>query len=481
MPACHRGTRPLGGPIDTLSAGTDERPTMTDGPGELAEVIEAVHERVTPDAAERELLEAVADELEARAERAVADLPVEADVVRVGSTARGTWLAGDRDVDLFVRFPADLPRQDLERYGLAVGHEVLPEGHEEYAEHPYVKGEHRGFDVDCVPCHDVESAAEIQSAVDRTPFHNAYLRERLDGSTAGDVRVAKAFLKAHGAYGANLRTRGFAGYLVELLVLEHGGFAELVEAAADWTPPLRFDPVGHGTREFDDPLVVVDPTDPERNVAAALSPTNLARLQHYARELLADPRESLFEPHEPDPLSATEIREAVADRGTEPVAVRFDAPEIVDDQLYPQLDRSLSGLRDELDRRGFDPLRTARFADRTAVLLVECGVAERPRIERHGGPPVGVRVHAEGFYAKYEDDPDVYGPFVEGGRYAVERRREFRTPGAVCESDALFDVSLGPHVASALEAGYEVHTGEELAALAEEFGVELARYFDPVP
>jgi len=443
--------------------------------------VEAVRERVTPDAAERDLLEAVAADLEARAQRAVADLPVEADVVRVGSTARGTWLAGDRDVDLFVRFPADLPREDLERYGLAVGHEVLPDGHEEYAEHPYVKGEYCGFDVDCVPCHDVESAADIRSAVDRTPFHNAYLRDRLDESTAGDVRVAKAFLKAHRAYGADLRTRGFAGYLVELLVLEHGGFRSLVGAAADWSPPVRFDPADHGTREFDDPLVVVDPTDPERNVAAALSATNLSRLQHYARELLADPRESLFEPREPDPRSASEVRETVADRGTAPVAVRFDAPDVVEDQLYPQLDRSLSGLRDELDRRGFDPLRTARFADATAVLLVECAVAERPRIERHEGPPVGVRAHAEGFHAKYADDPEVYGPFVEGGRYVVERRREFRTPAAFCESDALFDVSLGPHVAAVLESGYDVYAGGEVAALAEEFGVELARYLDPVP
>jgi tRNA nucleotidyltransferase (CCA-adding enzyme) len=380
-----------------------------------------------------------------------------------------------------VRFPAELPRGDLERYGLAVGHEVLPDGHEEYAEHPYVKGEYRGFDVDCVPCHDVESAADIRSAVDRTPFHNAYLRDRLDESVAGDVRVAKAFLKAHRAYGADLRTRGFAGYLVELLVLEHGGFRDLVEAAADWHPPVRFDPEDHGTREFDDPLVVVDPTDPERNVAAALSATNLARLQHYSRELLADPRESLFEPREPDPLSAREVCAAVADRGTTPVAVRFGAPDVVDDRLYPQLDRSLSGLRDELDRRGFDPLRTARFADETAVLLVECAVAERPRIERHEGPPVGVRAHAEGFHAKYADDPDVYGPFVEDGRYVVERRREFRTPAAFCESDALLGVSLGPHVAAALESGYDVYAGGEVAALAEEFGVELARYLDPVP
>jgi tRNA nucleotidyltransferase (CCA-adding enzyme) len=448
----------------------------------LDAVLAAVHDRVTPDAAERERLDSVAADLAARAERAVADLPVEADVVRVGSTARGTWLAGDRDIDLFVRFPPDLPRDDLERYGLEVGNAVLPDGHEEYAEHPYVKGEYDGFDVDCVPCYAVESAADIQSAVDRTPFHNAYLTERLDDALAGEVRVAKAFLKAVGAYGSDLRTAGFSGYLVELLLLELGGFRELVTAAADWNPPVRFDPEDHGTREYDDALVVVDPTDPERNVAAACSATNVARLQHYARRLLDDPDESWFEPRDPSPLGAAGVREAIRERGTLPVAVRFDTPDVVEDQLYPQLDKSLAGLRDELGRRGFDPLRADRFAsDDHSVLLVECGVAERPRIERHEGPPVGVRQHAEGFYGKYAEDGDVYGPFVEDGRYVVEREREFRTPVAFCESDAPFDVALGPHVASALERGYDVLAGETLGTLAPEFGEELARYFDPVP
>jgi tRNA nucleotidyltransferase (CCA-adding enzyme) len=455
---------------------------MSDEQDALDAVVAAVHDRITPDEAERARLESVAAELTARAEAAVDELGVDADVVRVGSTARGTWLAGDRDIDLFVRFPDDLSRERLEAYGLAVGNHVLPEGHEEYAEHPYVKGEYDGFDVDCVPCYDVDSAAEIQSAVDRTPFHNAYLDERLDEALAGEVRVAKAFLKAVGAYGSNLRTKGFSGYLVELLVLEFGGFRELVEAAADWNPPVRFDPEGHGTREYSDDLVVVDPTDPERNVAAACSATNVARLQHYSRDLLADPRESLFEPRASAPLDAAGVREAVRERGTEPVVVRFETPDVVEDQLYPQLDKSLAGLRDELARRGFDPLRTARFAtDEHAVLLVECGVAERPRIERHEGPPVGVRAHAEGFYGKYAADGDVYGPYIEDGRYVVEREREFRTPVAFCESDALFGVALGPHVESALERGYDVFAGETIGMIAAEFGDELARYFDPIP
>ncbi|WP_336136644.1 CCA tRNA nucleotidyltransferase [Natronomonas amylolytica] len=443
-------------------------------------VLAEVRDRVVPDDDEREQLEAVVAELSDRAEAAIEELPVEADTRLVGSTARGTWLAGDRDVDLFVRFPPDLPREELEAYGLEVGHAVLPDGHEEYAEHPYVKGEYRGFDVDCVPCYDVESATDIRSAVDRTPFHTQYLEGRIE-PLADDVRLAKAFLSAIGAYGSDLRTRGFSGFLTELLVLEYGGFRAFVEAAADWHPPVAFDPADHGAKSFDDPLVVIDPTDPERNVAAVCSARNVARLIHYARALLDEPRVERFEASEPDPLSAAAVREHVADRGTTPVALRFSAPDIVEDQLYPQLDKSLAGIEGALERAGFAPLRSARFADESAVLLVECSVSELPAVARHDGPPVGVRSHAEGFHAAYADDDEAVGPFIdEEGRYVVERPRDARTPAELLDA-RLFEVSLGPHVESALADDYEALVGEELGEVAEEFGVELARYFEPRP
>jgi tRNA nucleotidyltransferase (CCA-adding enzyme) len=469
---------------------------------EFEAVVDRVSERVTPDPDERDELRETTERLVERTEAAVADVPVEADVLLVGSTARGTWLAGDRDVDLFVRFPPDVERADLESYGLAVGRAVLPDGHEEYAEHPYIVGEFEGFTVDLVPCYDVADATAIQSAVDRTPFHTASLADRLDDETAREVRVAKAFLKGIGVYGSNLKTRGFSGYLTELLVLEYGDFRSFVSAAPEWHPPVELDPADHGDAAFEDPLVVFDPTDPERNVAAALSETNVARLQHYARDLLADPRLSLFEPADPTPLTPADVRAALTDRGTTPVALRFDAPDVVDDQLWPQLEKSLEGVAGELDRRGFDVLRADAFADEAAVLFVELSVATRPAVARHEGPPVHVSDHATGFYERYAeegtptagDDGDAtddegsarefdapYGPFIEDDSYVVERDREYTTALAFLQSEAVFDVALGSDVASAMAADYEVLVGEDVASLCPTFGTELARYFSPKP
>ena len=442
-------------------------------------VVASVRERVDPTPEERRALAATAGRLADRARAAIADLDVDADVVQVGSTARGTWVAGDRDIDLFVRFPADLPREDLEAHGLDVGKAVLPDGHEEYAEHPYVKGEFEGYDVDLVPCYRLDDATAIQSAVDRTPFHNDYLLDRLDDDLAGDVRLFKQFLKGVGVYGSNLRTQGFSGYLAELLVVEYGGFRETLEAARDWHPKVVLDPEDHQAEDFDDPLVVVDPTDPERNVAAVVSETNVAVLQHHAREFLDHPSEDPFEANDPEPLDEAAVRAHLDRRGTTPLAVVFDAPALVDDQLYPQLYRSRDGLARGLREYGFDVLRAATWADERAVLFAELSVAELPAVERHEGPPVHVADHARGFYEKYADDEDAYGPFVDDGRYVVEREREVRTAREFA-TDRLDEVALGAHVASIVEAGdYEVLVGDAVAALSGAFGAELAAYFDP--
>jgi tRNA nucleotidyltransferase (CCA-adding enzyme) len=458
---------------------------MTD---EFDAVVERVRERVTPTPDERDRLQAVAADLSNRARDAVAALPVDADIVQVGSTARNTWIAGDRDIDLFVSFRPDLSRDKLEEYGLEVGHAVLPDGHEEYAEHPYVVGEYDGYEVDCVPCYAVEDATRIQSAVDRTPFHTRYLEARLTDSLADDVRVCKQFFKGIGVYGSDLRTRGFSGFLTELLVLEYGGFREFIEAAADWHPPVEFDSEGHGEASFADPLVVIDPTDPERNVAAVLSAANVARLQHYARDLLADPHEELFEQTEPEPLDANGVRTVVDDRATTPLAIHFETPDLVDDQLWPQLEKSRRGIASELDRRGFDVFRSNAFAtSERAVLLFELAVAERPAVERHDGPPVHVREHATGFFEKYDGERTAptggppYGPYIDGDRYVVERAREFTSAAELLDSDAIFETALGAHVESALEGGYDLLVGKEIASLADEFGTQFRTYFDPRP
>jgi tRNA nucleotidyltransferase (CCA-adding enzyme) len=45
----------------------------------------------------------------------------------------------------------------------------------------------------------------------------------------------------------------------------------------------------------------------------------------------------------------------------------------------------------------------------------------------------------------------------------------------------VFEARLGPAVTAALESGYELLVGEDVADLADGLGVELADYFEPSP
>lgn len=446
----------------------------------IEDVKETILETVEPSENEKAQLHEVVAELTARVTDETASLSIAVDALHVGSTARGTWLSTERDIDLFLLFDPATPRDVLETTGLQIGHSILPSGHEEYAEHPYVRGSFEGFDVDIVPCYAVDSPNAIQSSVDRTPFHNEYILNTITPSLKREIRVTKQFLSGIGVYGSNLRTRGFSGYLTELLVIEYDSFENFLETAANWMPPVYLDPENHGKDSFDDPLILIDPTDPSRNVAAVLSRENIARLQHYARAFLADPRASLLYASPPDPLEQAAFKRHLQRRETTCLAIVFRTPDIVEDELYPQLQKSRDGITDAFTRAGFEVIRSAAFAHDRSVLWFELDRETLPAIERHGGPPLAVRSHAERFFKEY-NEKDVYGPFVAGDRYVVEREREITSIQELCTTDSLTEMRLGPAVSNAIKENHTIYIGLDTVSLLDEFGRDFARYFDPNP
>jgi tRNA nucleotidyltransferase (CCA-adding enzyme) len=55
----------------------------------------------------------------------------------VGSAARNTWISGTHDLDIFIMFPEDASREELEKKGLAIARKIAEESEiyeERYAE-----------------------------------------------------------------------------------------------------------------------------------------------------------------------------------------------------------------------------------------------------------------------------------------------------------------------------------------------------------
>jgi len=399
----------------------------------------------------------------------------------VGSVARGTFVRGDRDLDIFMLFPTDLPREDLAKDGIALGRAIVDHfggtAVEKYAEHPYLNARIYDLDIDLVPCYHVASAREIKSAVDRTPFHTRYIMPRIAGYV-DDALLMKQFTKAGGVYGSDHMTEGFSGYLCELLILHYGGFNQLIRAATEWRPTVLIDPENHRERFFDEPLVVVDPTDPNRNVAAALSLDQMCAFIELARAYLDDPTEAFFTIHRPVSFTQKQVELAVAERGSALYTITFPTPPYVPDTIVPQLRKSAAAIADLLERSGFSVNRIdCRMGEEHSVILFELFNDTTSLVVRHIGPPVINGENARRFISKYIETSPLSGPYIEDGRYIVEVRRPYTEVATLLSSSVLLEAALGKHVRKSMaEHGWYVASGAD--CWNEDLSEFLAAFFE---
>ncbi len=380
---------------------------------------EEVLRRVSPTLEEREKVDRVTGELLEKVKDQALKTDLDLKVKVQGSVAKGTYTYPP-DIDIFVLFPETTSRKDLERLGLKIGKGVL-KGEERYAEHPYMHGVYKGFEADIVPCFAIASPAGLRTAVDRTPFHTQFILSKLTEEQRSEVRLLKQFTKGIGIYGAEAKVQGFSGYLVELLVLRYGSFRNALRAASEWRrgQTASFE---KGAK-FDSPLIFHDPVDPSRNVASAVSVDSLALFIHAANSYLKKPSIRFFFPREVKPMPIARIGSEMRKRGTRLVTVILPRPDLIDDDLHPQLKKTLEGFRVLLEQNGFGVCcATYSVEKKRAVLVFELASDELPVSTTHYGPPAWMDT-AQDFLEKWTGKA-ISGPYLEGGRWvAIVRRR----------------------------------------------------------
>jgi tRNA nucleotidyltransferase (CCA-adding enzyme) len=272
-------------------------------------------------------------------------------------------------------------------------------------------------------------------------------------------------------------TEGFSGYLCELLVLYYGGFSPLLAAASAWRPGIVIDPENHAAKRFDEPLVVIDPVDPRRNVAAAVSLTRMMGFVELARGYCAAPSPAFFALPSRPPVTREELETILAKRRTFLYAVTFRTPPLIPEIVVPQLKRSVAVIAGLLERHGF-PVHNAWYelGDEQCLFLFELLVAELPAIRTHAGPPLWNRENADKFFEKYAGGQCGGVPFISEGKYSVEVPREYPDAKGLLSSGAILGTSLGRHVRQSLETGFTVAEGADCHS--PEFASFIRRFFD---
>ena len=122
------------------------------------DVLRSVRKLVEPSQLEKESLSVLASALLSRTSTQARKYAAVHDVILGGSYAKGTWLPGDVDIDIFIRMAPKTSERTFERLGLAVGALATsgyPRG-KKYAQHPYTEATVDGVKVNIVPCYDVE-------------------------------------------------------------------------------------------------------------------------------------------------------------------------------------------------------------------------------------------------------------------------------------------------------------------------------------
>ena len=105
-----------------------------------------------------------------------------------------------------------------------------------------------------------------------------------------------------------------------------------------------------GEREFEEEFVFIDPVDPSRNVAAALSKEKLEFFKLASKEFLKNPKIEFFFPNPPPSLSKEELKAKLKNF----VGIYFKKPKLPDDIIYPQLKKAALNLENLLKQYDFE-------------------------------------------------------------------------------------------------------------------------------
>jgi tRNA nucleotidyltransferase (CCA-adding enzyme) len=165
-----------------------------------------------------------------------------------------------------------------------------------------------------------------------------------------DVRILKTFLKSIGIYGAEIAKQGFSGYVSEVLILNYGTFENVIKGISKIKENQT---IGKSSKKFETLLVIVDPIDSNRNLAAAISNQNIGKFVLSCRAFQTNPSKQFFK-----------ISKRKRSLGWDNVlVVKFDFRLRSPDIIWGQIKRATSSLTTQLELGGFKVFRSTSFTD----------------------------------------------------------------------------------------------------------------------
>ena len=387
-----------------------------------------------------------------------------------GSYAKDTWLAGDTDVDIFIKFNSSTPRERFVEISQKVGYAAM-KGHApstRYSEHPYVEAKVRKTRINIVPYYDVDPG-KWKSSADRSPYHTKNMKKALTTPMKKEVRLLKAFFKSAGVYGAEIARQGFSGYVSEVLVLNFGSFENTVKAMADMQENFV---IGNTGEKFDTPIVIIDPIDKKRNLAAAISKENVGRLMLRCRAFERNPSMEFFRP----------CRQKIPGFDSKNIlVVEFSFGPKSPETIWGQIKRASAALATQLGQEGFTVFRNGSYTDEKSkswlFFLLES--IKIPPVRLKEGPVFFRKDYAGHFIKKNIDQSQVMWVGRSGKIISLEERQFNNARMFLTDLLKNNQIGLPKGLRKEFEGGFQVFAGtDDLSESVKAAAVDLISTHD---
>jgi tRNA nucleotidyltransferase (CCA-adding enzyme) len=241
---------------------------------------------------------------------------------------------------------------------------------------------------------------------------------------------------------------------------------------------------------FSEPLIVVDPIDPARNVAAAVSFDRIADLKAAARAFITNPSTKFFMPTAVKPPSAKEIGSLVKNRKTDTLFVLVPCHKTSPDIIWGELRRSTRALKKLLELNDFKVLGHDSWSDeeKEAAIVIELMSNNLPAVKTHEGPSAG-DPNQERFLEKHlHSGKTLAGPWVENGKWQVELKRDYCNAQDLIETklegDNPSEIGVSKDVAKWMKEGGKIVLNEGILTFYSanpSFAEFLTKYYTKKP
>tara|TARA_Y100000310_G_C20694469_1_gene824533 strand:+ start:2451 stop:3626 length:1176 start_codon:yes stop_codon:yes gene_type:complete len=334
-------------------------------------------------------------------------LKIDAKPILGGSYAKGTWLRGNYDIDIFIKFKENKDLSNRLEKALKPFKYKRIHGSRDYFQLNY-----KGLDIELIPVLDIKKASEAKNVTDVSPLHLEFITKHANKQIQQEIRLAKQFFKANKLYGAETHIQGFSGHVVELLIIHYKSLKKLLNSAKNWEEKVIIDPARHyknkrsillslNKSKKESPIILIDPAQPDRNASAALSTKKFNELINLANTNKLSFKEEEFNIKK---LKGYHILKITPLKGKT-------------DVVGSKIVKVLNFLNKECNKEGFHIKEEGWHWNKEAYLYFKTKNTI-PKIKTHKGPQTTKKEHLEIFKKKHKQT------YISKGRIHTKLERK---------------------------------------------------------